>query len=199
MMKNPRGGGFSLIEIMVTLAVLALAISLALPSWDQATQKRRLTSAAEQLASFLSDVQSSAIKHNSSLTVSLVHNSDSDWCLGAVLGSAACNCTVTDPSNAAFCAIDGAPAVLDQVSFGTTEMPAHSSDTSFSFEPIRGIMASADLGTPHSYNLLSANHDFGLQVNVLPTGRIRICNYDSDRQVPGYQPCTAAPLFGVTP
>jgi type IV fimbrial biogenesis protein FimT len=188
-MTVSRKEGFSLIEVMVTLVVLAIGLAMAFPSWEQSTQKRRLTSAAEQLASFLSEAQGSAIKHNRELTVSLQHTSATEWCLGAVLGGTACDCTVTDPTDAAFCAIDGAPQVLDQSLFGTTEMPDHSADTTFSFEPIRGIMANADLGNVHSYNLLSENSQFALQVNVLPTGRIRLCGYDSDKRVPGYAEC----------
>lgn len=188
-MLASRNGGFSLIEVMVTLVVLAIGLAMAFPNWEQSTQKRRLTSSAEQLASFLSEAQGSAIKHNSELTVSLQHTNATQWCLGAVLGGTACDCTVTDTTNASFCAIDGAPQVLDQSLFGTTAMPAHSTDTTFTFEPIRGIMASADLGNEHSYNLLSENSQFALQVNVLPTGRIRVCGYDSAKKVPGYADC----------
>lgn len=188
-MTASRKEGFSLIEVMVTLVVLAIGLAMAFPNWEQSTQKRRLTSSAEQLASFLTEAQGSAIKHNSELTVSLQHTNATQWCLGAVLGGTACDCTVTDTTNASFCAIDGAPQVLDQSLFGTTAMPAHSTDTTFTFEPIRGIMASADLGNEHSYNLLSANSQFALQVNVLPTGRVRVCAYDSAKKVPGYADC----------
>jgi hypothetical protein len=96
---------------------------------------------------------------------------------------------VTDDTDASFCAIDGAPQVLNQSMFGTTEMLDHSTDTTFSFEPIRGIMVNADLGNAHSYDLVSGNDQFALQVNVLPTGRIRLCGYDSDKKVPGYADC----------
>ncbi|HSM69599.1 MAG TPA: GspH/FimT family pseudopilin [Xanthomonadales bacterium] len=188
-MLASRKEGFSLIEVMVTLVVLAIGLAMAFPNWEQSTQKRRLTSSAEQLAAFLSEAQGSAIKHNSELTVSLQHVSATEWCLGAVLGGTACDCTVTDTTNASFCAIDGAPQVLEQSLFGTTEMPAHSTDTTFTFEPIRGIMANADLGNAHSYDLVSENDQFALQVNVLPTGRIRVCGYDSDKKVPGFADC----------
>lgn len=192
-MTASRKEGFSLIEVMVTLVVVAIGLAMAFPSWEQSTQKRRLTSAAEQLASFLSEAQGSAIKHNRELTVSLQYVSATQWCLGAALGSAsaACDCTITDTMDASFCAIDGAPQVLDQSLFGTIEMPAPdpSTDTTFSFEPIRGIMANADLGEPHFYNLVSENSQFALQVHVLPTGRIRVCGFDPDKKVPGYADC----------
>jgi type IV fimbrial biogenesis protein FimT len=192
-MKATSGNeGYTLIELFISLTVIAIGVALAVPSFEQSTQKRELTGAAEQLASFLSDAQSLAVRHNDLVTVALVDHGNSDWCVGAVLGQVACNCEVTDPSDSAYCSVDGAPRVFDHSSAELTEMVAHSADTAFTFEPVRGIMAGADLGAAHFYSLRSENGDFGLQVSVLPTGRIQVCSYDSGARVPGYAACSPA-------
>lgn len=192
MVHTPRREGFTLVELAVSLAVLAIAISLAVPSWDQVSQKRQVTSSAVQLAAFLSVAQGNAVKSNDELTITLIHNAPADWCIGATLGNAACDCTETNPANAAFCDVNGAPQILRSSEHQLSDMAAHSADTSFTYEPIRGFMSNADLGPMHYFNLVSPGGDFGLQVKILPTGHARLCNFDADMQVPGYVDCPVA-------
>lgn len=196
MQYTSRREGFTLVELAVALAVLAIAISLAVPSWNQVSQKRLVTSSAVQLAAFLSVAQGNAVKSNDELTISLLHSAPEDWCVGATLGSAACDCTETDPASASYCDVNGAPQILRSSEHQLSDMAAHSADTSFTFEPIRGFMSNADLGPMHYFNLVSPGGDFGLQVKVLPTGHARLCNYDTTKRVPGYVDC---PVVVVLP
>jgi len=45
--------GFTLIELIVVITIIGLAITLATPSWDVVSQKRKLTNATEQVAALL--------------------------------------------------------------------------------------------------------------------------------------------------
>lgn len=186
-----RMRGVSLIELAVTLSVIAVAVTLAVPSWEQLRQKRDVSAAAEELAAFLQSAQGAAVLHNEPLTVSLVHNNATDWCVGATLGAAACDCTIDDPANASFCQIGGAPLRIGQAESSLSQMAGHSTDTAFTFEPVRGLMINADLGNRHYFNLASEDDRFGLQVDMHPTGRVRICNVVLDTPVPGYANCPA--------
>lgn len=193
-----RMRGVSLIELAVTLSVLALAVSLAVPSWQQLQQKRDVTAAAEELAAFLQTAQGTAVRRNEQLTVSLVHNDAADWCVGATLGGAACDCTIDDSTDAAYCTIDGAPQRVGQGSSSLSQMPGHSTDMAFTFEPVRGLMINADLGNQHYFNLATEDSNFGLRVSMHPTGRVRICSLDADSPVPGYANCPADIILGIT-
>jgi type IV fimbrial biogenesis protein FimT len=73
--------GFSLIELMVTLAVSAVLITVSIPSFQSLIQRNRI---ASQVNSFVGDLQfarSEAIKRG--LPVSLCTSSDGATCLGA--------------------------------------------------------------------------------------------------------------------
>jgi len=184
-----RTGGFSLIEFGVVLAILAIALTFAVPSWKEGRNRHQLTSTTEQVAAFLSTVQGASVRQNDALTVRLIHHSSTDWCIGVAPRGVNCDCTVTDPGNASFCAVSGLPEIVRSEDFKLTLMPGHSSDTSFTFEPARGLMINADLGTQHFFNFASEDTKFALRVDVLPTGRINVCNFDPDRRVFHYDDC----------
>jgi len=195
--NHSRIKGVSLIEVLTTISMIAIGLTLALPSWEYSRNKRHLTGTTEQLAGFFTNAQSVAIKHNDRLTVNLMQSTSVDWCVGAVLGDIACDCTESDLTSESYCDIDGAPWVLGNGSFKLSEMSAHSPDTTFTFEPVRGLMVSEDLGLKHFFNLVSENDHFGLQVTVRPTGLVHVCSFDAAREVPGYAECSASLNTGI--
>ena len=96
--------GYTMVELMITLVIIAIGVALALPSWQTAVEKRRITAAAEEIVSFITFAQSEAVKRNQLTTLSWDSNgghSDS-WCMGMTLGTAACDCEETDTTDADF-------------------------------------------------------------------------------------------------
>jgi general secretion pathway protein H len=66
-----RQGGFTLIEMVVTLAILAFVAALALPQLSGAQAKTDLRSAARELAAGLRTVRSQAMAHGRSDTFAI--------------------------------------------------------------------------------------------------------------------------------
>jgi len=58
-----KRNGFSLIEVIVTLAIAAIVLSIAVPSFQSYTQNNRQTIAINELATALQLARSSAITH----------------------------------------------------------------------------------------------------------------------------------------
>jgi prepilin-type N-terminal cleavage/methylation domain-containing protein len=89
--------GFTLIELMIVLVIVAIGVALALPTWGTIVEKRRLTFAMEEVASLLNFAQTEAIKRNEEVTVSWNsqggHNRN--WCIGITLNDDPCVCTQT--------------------------------------------------------------------------------------------------------
>jgi len=185
--------GFTLIELLVVIAVIGILVTLAVPSWQQVTQKRNLTSATEQVAALMSYAQTEAQKRNRTISLAYHRTDNLDWCVGAALGSSGCDCGQTDSESSGFCTIDGTPSSVGAESFkflkllGASDSQPAGGDSFITFDPLRGILQPA--GDMLQLTFESANGDLQLRLIIGPTGLMRICNPDSDKQVGGYKPC----------
>ncbi len=68
-MNQRTGKGFTLIELMVTLAVAAILLTVGVPSFRATVENNRLTTAANELVSALNLARSEAIKRGVRVTV----------------------------------------------------------------------------------------------------------------------------------
>jgi type IV fimbrial biogenesis protein FimT len=92
--KSMRVRGLTLMELMVTVAILAILVALAVPSFNSFLAKGRLSGAAEVLAQDLQLARSEALRRNDAVTISF--SSGAAWCYGSVAGATACTCTPTN-------------------------------------------------------------------------------------------------------
>jgi len=194
--KQRQPSGFTLIELVIVIVIVAIGIALAVPSFRNVVEKRRLSYAAEEISTLLTFAQSSAVKHNSDVIVNLRHTDHDTWCIGATLGTVACNCTETDNTQATFCDIEGVARRLDQaVVLPNTDYDllhqmsvngsAISNDT-FVFDPVRGTVAGLDainiqLHSHQGSDGTAGSRNYQLEVDVMPTGRVSICTQSGQK------------------
>ncbi len=188
--------GFTLIELIMVLTIVAIGVALAVPSYSDALQKRETQAQAEDLVAFVSYAQSEAVKLNEMVSVHLTYTDKDNWCLGANEGNAPCDCNEAVTTEADFCSLNGVSKIIRSSAQTKSSMTAASTDKTLVFDPIRGTMAVADLGNAHGLTLESDNGNWSLQVDIGATGRVRVCNPESAKAIPGYQAC---PALGVTP
>lgn len=193
-MKTSRNDGFSLVEILVVISIIAVGLAFSVPSWNEARSKRELVSASEDISAFLAAGRSLAIKHNVDVAVSLVYQDSTTWCLGLVDADSACDCTVEDVNRHNFCAVGGIPQIIRANDFSRIELVSHAEDALFVFDRIRGTLISTDMPSPHFFNLMSTNGKIGLQVGVSAIGTTFICNWIESANAPAYRSCE--PVFG---
>jgi prepilin-type N-terminal cleavage/methylation domain-containing protein len=183
--------GFTLIELVIVVVIVAIGVALAVPSFRTIVEKRHLTSATEQIAAFMTIAQSEAVKHNREVIVNMQRTNSSTWCIGATLGAAACDCSELDTTVPNFCDIADVPQRIDQAYVisrddyqfmhimkvnGTT-----TANASFSFDPVRGTLLDLEtiLIETHTHTMEGVDEgtrDYSLVVQVSPTGRVEICN-----------------------
>jgi len=65
-----RIAGFTLVELMVTVAIIAILASLAAPSFSDFIRNQRIKNASFDLVSDLTYARSEAVKRNGSVTIS---------------------------------------------------------------------------------------------------------------------------------
>jgi type IV fimbrial biogenesis protein FimT len=87
--------GLTLIELMVTLGLLAVLASLALPSFGAHLTRQRLKAAAEALAADLAEARLLAAQRGSPLHVHF--DAGADWCW-TVATASGCGCAGAQPA-----------------------------------------------------------------------------------------------------
>jgi len=183
-----RHRGFTLVEVLISTLLVAIGATLALPSYRDMVEKRQLTNSAEQLASFVNSAQSISTRSNQIVTVSYLRTANDDWCIGATLGEAVCDCEETDVTALDFCAIDAQPFLLNEsLSGGSDLVYTISGDGSYAFDPIRGLLV--DTVDALTMGLRSNNQAFRLNLEVNNTGRVTLCSDDDSHAIPGYDVC----------
>ena len=156
-----RSKGFTLIELLVTIIVLAILATIALPSFQDLAERRRLINATEAFYADLQLARSEAVKRSRSLTVNVA-----DGCLTIADASASPIMVLTSTCISLFPAISleatGLPIDLDRV---------------------RGIPS------PTGGSLVLSSPS-GLETRVIVSrfGRVRVCS-PATKKVGGYPSC----------
>jgi prepilin-type N-terminal cleavage/methylation domain-containing protein len=185
--RRKQVSGFTLIELVIVLAIVAIGVALAVPTFRSITEKRQLTGAAESVASLMSFAQSAAVKYNRDVSVNIRRTDFDTWCVGATLGTTACDCSEVNVAAAGFCDINGVPRRIEHAD--VVSNPAYqlmlamsidgtvTANSNFTFDPVRGTLLNLETVNiqMHTNTGIGISKEYQLEVDVLPTGRVSIC------------------------
>jgi len=154
-----RNGGFTIVEIMATLAIAAVLIGLALPAYNGFVAQRRLTSEVNDFMVAVQYARSEATKQGGLVSVQAIDNSDggNEWGKGycVVVGNPG-NCDnalrTFDPTGTTTLNADGALDGLGTLSFNS-----------------RGLLVGAGAGT---LDICDPNEPRGRRVTMTTIGRV---------------------------
>lgn len=169
--------GLSLVESLISVAVLAVSVGTVAPGFNQVLARRHLDGVSAQLATDLRLARSLAVSHRAPVRLS-VHNKAGLSCYVIHTGSASeCSCTGSDTA-----ACTGGAQALRAVSFDPShEVRISSSSASMLFDPDRGTV------TPTGTLRLHARNGDTIHQVVNIMGRVRTCSPGG--AVPGHPKC----------
>ena len=149
--RNPREGGFTLIEIMIVIAIIGLTSALAVPNYIEWNAKQQLRQAATEIQNQLSLARISAMSRNSVVNVSFVVSG------GKVQFSAG------DASGV---------SVIPATQMMSTVTGLNPAPTAVAFSPL-GIRSGG--GTGNQQIMISDNKGLSYSVRVTPRGKVSWC------------------------
>jgi prepilin-type N-terminal cleavage/methylation domain-containing protein len=101
---QPKTKGFTLIELVVTIAVIFIFFIMAVPSFASLKQRSAIRGAADQMLGFWNEARFEAVKRNQMVKVGMKTGPAGAFCLGAATtsdesDSTPCDCTSANPSS----------------------------------------------------------------------------------------------------
>jgi prepilin-type N-terminal cleavage/methylation domain-containing protein len=180
MSERSTSSGFTLIELIVTVAVLVIISMTVVPLVQDMLQKQRIAAAAEAIHAQVMLAKSESYKRSTPIYVAI--DEGGAWALG-VSDASGCNPSGTD-CTLTYVESDGTTTTV-QRTISSTEYPGASMDgdspDEISFNPIRG--------TADSRTIELESEDYEVRIIVNSTGRVRICSPAGSDHLGRYPDC----------
>jgi type IV fimbrial biogenesis protein FimT len=190
-----RSNGFTIIELLVAISILAILAALAIPSYLDFFEKGRLRGAAEMVYEQLMFARTQAIKRSKPFSVTFNANGTDSWSFGIADNSTGCDptgadCTISDYNNDGDTddPEDNLPMLFtDEISKGVVMNVTTFADNKTGFEPVRGAALEGSSGAGEVV-LKSDSDKYEIRVTVSKVGSITHCS-PITKKVFGYPDC----------
>jgi type IV fimbrial biogenesis protein FimT len=189
--NNQSMRGVTLLELLISVSIMGIIISLAAPNFSQFGDNQRLIGAAEQVYEHMQQARSDAVSRNVTTYLNYAADGTTTWTYGMSSVTSLCNVALTDPTAASACVmvVDDGDGTLDpgdasvdagdlvlyryprgeftDVAMTTTLFS--SGTTQILFDAIRGTSTSGRV-------TLTGGNGNSLRVDISPLGRVSICS-----------------------
>ena len=187
-MPRQYQSGFTLVELMIAVAVMVILAMLAVPSFTTYMEKSRLRGAADDVVNLIAQARQAGVKYDRVVNLAVEGNGNV-WCLGAneqgapasvgdpLPPAADCDCTEADE-----CMVDNQRLVV-----GSTEHAGISLSNPPASLTFDGRMGIEKEGDSDSIDLTSQNGRYAVTINISPLGQATVCSTTGN--ILGYPEC----------
>lgn len=206
-MKNIRG--FTIVELMIVITIVAIAVALAIPSFRDLIERKAVSGAAEAVYEQVQLARAEALKRSKPILVDFyIDGADAtNWAIGITDKMAGCD--AEDTSGADLCTVDydNVAGTADPIAMrivGTDYRNITMSQATAFPNPSVGMIARGCITTtgeqacfdslrglalPGVYQFASANYNLRVEVSLL--GNVRVClpTGSGIKKIPGYIVC----------
>ncbi len=176
-MRARRAPGFTLVELIVAMTVVALLATLAVPAFTIYFEKARLRGAADAVVALIAEARLASVKQARAVSVRFSGHG-AQWCAGAreaqlppagmpMAGLDACDCL----ANGDACMVDARRATVPGTLYGGVVLL--SAVDAFAFEGANGMRTGE---VRDAVRLASRSGRFALTVAVSPLGHASMCS-----------------------
>lgn len=178
MKRLPTLRGFTLIELMITIALLSVLLVIAVPSFTEFRQRAALRGAADQVATFWGDARFEALRRNQFVKFGF-RTSGTNFCLGAQTTTNQADDTTCDCFTAGACNVSAYPSDQSEWRGITVAAATTLGDDDggvIVINPKRGnVTETGDVGRIFLGTPASANANYRLNIDFDRNGRAVIC------------------------
>ena len=186
-MDGRARSGFTLIELMVAIAVAAIMLTWALPAFTDLIDSQRLRAVAQQIAADLRYARSEAVRRHAALPIGVSFSPGEHWCYG-ISQQLPCDCAIQDWRSPRACLLDLSHERQLHNIASDAQRNVRLIDARFSsghtteFDPLRGLARAGTVA-------LQSTRGKRLDIRISTLGRVRICAPADSVSPVGYSPC----------
>jgi type IV fimbrial biogenesis protein FimT len=191
--------GFTLVELMVVLAVVVILLLIAVPSFSDILDRDRVHGAADAAVALMADARGGAVQSNRDVAISFA-GTDPAWCIGAngavtpaTLGTAipaasacdcttASNCTILNSTTAG----NAGQQILALESTDYTGVTMSARPSSFTLD---GRFGDVKTLSATSVTFTSPKGKYQIQMTVAPLGQASLCVPSGQPTIQGISSC----------
>lgn len=185
---NTKQHGFTLIEMMITITILGILLAIAVPSFTDWLNRKRIDGVANEFASLIQLARSESTKQNKKIYIQATRSA-TDWSLMATTTSATCTaldaCDLRSMRLAQYSRI----AISDWVAASKIGISPNLNGAHIS--PIDSLFSFNPASTTDAQSVTFETTGYQLRVLISRTGNTTICTPTGQKTIAGYSTCPA--------
>lgn len=166
--KNNKPNGFTMIELLLTMTIGGILITIALLSMSSRVDDSRLRGAAESFYGGLLHAQNTAVNHGANTYVDV--NTGNSWCY-ALSDASGCDCASQS------CTVNNQQHKSIASNYNNVSLSSTNHSGELTFESINGAVSTGISSSPATFTF-TANNNKTAQVSLTSQGKVNICSSD---------------------